>query len=316
MERRLGVMGTSLELEVEAGERARALEASEAAVRAIEETERRLSTWREDSDLALLNRSRVGEPVALARETAAELREALGCAAETSGAFDPTAGVLVRAWDLRGKGRIPGEDELRQARARTGYEGLKVVGQRAIRARDVVVEEGAFGKGAALDRAAEALRRAGARAAWIDLGGQVLVLGRERVIPIAHPRKRHSPALELTLASGSVATTGNSERMRVVDGQPVGHVLDPRTGRPARELGSVSVIAPGGARADCLSTALYVLGPRAALEWARLHPGVEVAILEESEAGLRVLASPGLRGLLRPAPGASVRFEFDSGEVR
>ncbi len=317
VERRLGVMGTSLVVEVEADDRARALEASEAAVRAIEDTEQRLSTWREDSEFSKLNRARAGESVALSPNTVADLRAALACAEATGGAFDPTLGALVQAWDLRGEGRNPSTQALQAARVRTGFQHLSISGNEATRRADVLLEEGGFGKGAALDWAAAALQRSGAKSASIDIGGQVLVFGKEAAISIAHPGKREAPAVELTLSAGSLATTGNSVRAKVVDGQRIGHVLDPRTGRPAREIGSVSVIASTGATADCLSTALYVLGPRSALEWAKRRPGVEVIILEEVDAGLRVRASASLRGKLRAARGVSVKFEFDDeGPVR
>ncbi len=314
VERRLAVMGTSLSLEVAAGDRAAALKASEAAVRAIEDTERRLSTWRAESELARLNRAPVGAQTALSEATAADLGQALACAEATAGAFDLTVGALVDAWDLRGAGRIPAGTERAEALRRVGHGLLSLEGQTAVRRADLRVEEGGFGKGAALDRAMEALRRGGATWAWLDLGGQVAVSGKEVVVSIAHPAERGTAALELVLGAGSASTTGNSERGRVVDGERVGHLLDPRSGAPARDFGSVTVVAKSAAWADCLSTALFVLGPSAALEWARRHEGVEVVVLEPVEGGLRARASAGLRHALRASGGAGVLLEFDDGE--
>lgn len=298
--RRLALMGTSLEVSVQAASREAGLEASERAIRAIERTEARLSTWRGDSELSRLNRTPVGEAVALGATTAAELELALACAREMGGAFDPTVGALVRAWDLRGEGRIPGALELERALAATGHEHLQLTdGGQAVRLRPVAVEEGGFGKGAALARAREALLQAQVESASLDLGGQVLAMGQELWVPLAHPAHRDVPVLELLLADASMSTSGNSERRKLIGGTPVGHLLDPRTGRPAPFEGSVTVVTADAQRADCLSTALFVLGPEAALAFAERHPEVQAIVLEEKDGALKVRASAGLEPRLR-----------------
>ncbi|HVG09996.1 MAG TPA: FAD:protein FMN transferase [Thermoanaerobaculia bacterium] len=280
VERRLAVMGTSLEIHVEAADRNQALAASERAVAAIEAAEDRLSTWRDDSELARLNS---GQAVPLSPALAADLEEAQRCREETDGAFDPAVGRLVQAWGLRSGGRRPDPEELR-----------KVV--ESIRERtDLVLEEGGFGKGAGL---ADAMRALGAvTRAWLDLGGQTVVLGRWD-IPVADPRFRERPVVALTIDGGSVSTSGNSERGIVVDGERLGHILDPRSGRPAPDFGSLTVWTADPLRADCLSTGLYVMGPESALGWAAGHPGVEVLVLRPRGERVEALASVGLKGKL------------------
>ncbi len=279
VERRLGAMGTELEVKVEAGNRALALEASEAAVRALEAAEARLSTWRDDSELARLNRAPVDTPVALSPRLAAELRGVQHWWRETGGAFDPGIGLLVAAWGLRTGGRVPTAEEREAARAAGGLAGLELtLDGRALRRRPgLILEEGGWGKGAGLDAAVEALRADGhARAAVLNLGGQVAVYrqGAEPAtpwtVPLADPRDRQRAVVALAVASGSVATSGNSEHGFERDGVRYGHLLDPATGSPARDFGSLTVWAPEALAADCLSK-LYVLGPDAALAWARAH---------------------------------------------
>jgi thiamine biosynthesis lipoprotein len=326
VERTVYLMGTAASVRVEAGDRAAALAASEAAVRALEAAEARLSTWTEESELARLNRAPVGEPTALSPALAAELAAADACRRDTGGAFDPAVGTLVEAWGLRSGGRLPNPGELAAARAATGGEGLELrAGGAAVRRwPGLSIEEGGFGKGAALDAALAAAATAspeGLRAAWIDLGGQVAYLGRSSEpveVTVAHPVHRDRQLVALRLDGwgdghgGSVATSGNSERGITVAGERRSHVLDPRTGEPAPDFGSLTVLAPTGLRADCLSTGLYALGPEAALAWAAAHPGVEVVVLRHGETGVEVLATPGLQGRLRvldPAAVTSVRFE-------
>lgn len=308
VERRVAMMGTTLHLRVEAADRPTALQASERAVRALEATEARLSTWREDSELSRLNQAKPGEPIALSSELAAELSAARACWLESTGAFDPTVGALAAAWGLRDGGREPSETERAQALEATGMDELELEGDHAIKRRPgLVLEEGAFGKGAGLSAALDALASARALSATLDLGGQLAVLGAaDRQDParfaVADPRDRSREVLTLELARGSVATSGNSERGIVAGGHERGHLLDPRTGRPAADFGSLTVWTDDPLRADCLSTGLYVLGPDAALDWARRQPGVEVLVLTPSLDGHRLIAraTPGLAATLHP----------------
>ena len=90
-------------------------------------------------------------------------------------------------------------------------------------------------------------------------------------VAIAHPARRHQVALALTLTTGSLATSGASERSRVVDGRPVGHILDPRTGQPIHRPESVTVWHEDPLAADILSTALYVMGADNGLDHAEQH---------------------------------------------
>jgi thiamine biosynthesis lipoprotein len=301
VERRLGAMGTELDVKVEAASRAVALEASEAAVRALEAAEARLSTWREDSELERLNRAPVDMPVELSPRLAAELRGVQRWWRETGGAFDPGIGPLVAAWGLRTGGRVPTGQERERARAAGGLAGLELTADgRAVRRRPGLrIEEGGWGKGAGLDAAIEALRAGGqARAAVLNLGGQVAVYGQALwTVPVADPRDRRRAVVALTVSSGSVATSGNSEHGFERDGVRYGHLLDPATGSPARDFGSLTVWAPDPLAADCLSK-LYVLGPGAALAWARAHEHVEVLVLEPLPGGLRARATAGWQGRL------------------
>src|SRR6185295_16213692 len=172
-----------------------------------------------------------------------------------------------------------------------------------------LLEEGGFGKGAGLRDAIGALSRAGVSRASLDLGGQVAVLGRGWTIPVADPRRRDRPVIALSIDGGSVSTSGNGERGIEVNGRRLGHILDPRTGEPAADFGSLTVWTADPLRADCLSTGLYVLGPGRALRWAAAHPGVEVLVLRPAGDGLQALASPGLKGKLKTlAPKVEIAF--------
>lgn len=262
-------MGTVLAVAVAAPTRDAGLDASERAIREIQRVEDLLTTWR-DSPLSRLDAAPVGAEAPLDEELAGLLATTFAWSARTDRAFDPTVMPLVRAWDLRGAGRIPSPEELSAAHGATGTGHFRfAVDGRSVARLDARagIEEGAWGKGYALDRAAERLGDAGA---FIDLGGQVLArgqddAGRDWSVGIADPRRRDRPVLALRLSNASASTSGDSERSRFVAGRRIGHLLDPRTGEPAEDFGSVTVIAPSALDADILSTAFFVLGPDAGL---------------------------------------------------
>jgi thiamine biosynthesis lipoprotein len=305
LERRLQAMGTELNLVVSAPDRATALAASDAAFRAIQAAERRLSTWTPDSELSRVNHAAVGEEVRLTPPLARDLGGALDCARATDGAFAPGVGALVQAWGLRSGGRWPDAREIDEARSAASPTNVRFDGERITRVNDrFVFEEGGFGKGAGLDDAMTALETTAASGAVLDLGGQVAVWGDVvSDVAIADPRRRDDVALRMNVRYGSIATTGNSERGIVVDGRRLGHVLDPRTGRPSPDFGSLTVWAEDAATADCLATGLYVLGPEAALCWAAGRDDVAVVVLRETRLGLEALASPVLRDRLTGVAG-------------
>ncbi len=312
--RHLTAMGTALALTVSAPTRDRALAASEAAVRAVEAAEGLLSTWREDTPLARLNAAAPGVATPVSVELFGLLKKIFEWEKTTGGAFDPAVRPLVAAWGLRTGGRIPTAAELASSRDAASvrlftFEDSSLTVTR--HASLAGIDEGAWGKGWALDRAADALRATGSIAFVLDLGGQVITGGDETTIAVAHPRDRSRTVATLRLKDASASTSGNSERGLVVGGRRVGHLLDPRTGQPAPDFGSVTVIAKDGLTADVLSTALFVLGPEKGMALSeRLRAnGVahETLYFFESEDGpdLRISMSPGMKRLVDcPTPGA------------
>ncbi|MPY89498.1 MAG: hypothetical protein GEU99_16425 [Luteitalea sp.] len=294
VERQAYVMGTACRLATYAPNREVGLARLERMLRALEATEQWLSTWRDDTALTRLNRQPVGRPVQLDAELCDLLRTLGRWWARTEGAFDPAVGRLVDAWGLRSGGRTPGAASLVRARARSGFAHVAVDEDcRLTRTRAVTLEEGAFGKGAGLDRAAAAANGG----AWlIDLGGQLMAGGPPPEgmgwdVALAHPRQRDRPALVVTLVSGSLSTSGGSERDVAVNGRRVGHVLDPRTGHPAAFSGSVTVWHPQALAADILSTALYVMGPDRGMRWAEAHGVAACFLLPKVGGRVRVVKS-------------------------
>ncbi len=282
-------MGTTLRIAAAAPDRPQAIQAIEEAFDAVRRVDGLLSTWRDDSEITPLNHAPVGYPVPLSSRLYALLRDAAAWARLTSGAFDPAIGSLIDAWDLRGKGRMPSSAALTRARTAAGIDHFVFADSaHTITRTDSAswLDTGGFGKGVALAAARQALLRRRVSAASLNFGGQVLVVGADPggadwTVPVAHPARREEPAAWLHLRDCSASTSSQSERFVTVDGQRLGHILDPRTGRPVPAWGSVTVVAEDPAVADAASTALLVLGPEEGAKWAERREDMGVLFLIE-----------------------------------
>lgn len=261
------LMGTICEIQVLPGHDQQ-VEAAYAEARRIETM---LSTWTTESEVARVNR---GEAVPSA-ELQALLDVAEHWSRRTSGAFDPRVKALVDVWRIRDDGALPARETIELARAQTQ------------------IDEGAFGKGYAIDRMLALLPR---EKAMINFGGQVAVRGMLRV-DIADPADRNTPALSLELRDASISTSSGSEKTFSSGGREFSHILDPRTGEALPPRGSVSVIATEALTADILSTALYVMGDDDGLRWADANGITAIYITSDRKVRLSAAAREHVRGL-------------------
>lgn len=351
-ERTWPAMGTLLHASARAPEDAAAEGAVRAARTRVLAVDSLMSTYRPDSDLSRVNRAAGREgPVSVSAETARVLEEALRWARLTGGAFDPTAGPLGRAWGFHeGEPRVPPPAARDSAARLVGWERVE---QRETEPAVRLPEEGmrldlgAVAKGHALDAAVGAMRARGAEAGMVDLGGNLRVFGpppgdaagsRDPEVPdreagsdrdagtdrstggwrlgIRHPRGGGTLLGTLSLDSGAVATSGDAEQFFERGGVRYSHIMDPRSGRPARGVAQVTVVAREASTADALATALFVLGPDRGLEWLRrndrIGPGrdqLSLALWVRDPEGGPVCP----RHLVRAGPGAD-RVDLRLGE--
>jgi len=277
---------------------ARVGEVQQAFARVAEE----LNEWRPGTPLANVNkaagRHAVEVPPALLEVVATGL--ALGRL--TDGAFDITWASLWGLWDFRAADPvIPEAAEIARRTALIGYDRVVLdqdAGTLRLPTAGMKIGLGGIAKGYALVRSGAALREAGVRSGLVSAGGQVLAMGDKAGRPwrvgIRDPRgAADEPFVVLHVRDTSVSTSGDYERFFVKDGVRYHHILDPRTGRPARGLRSATVVTADPTRADALSTALMVMGKDKGLALIGRLPDVEALVVDD--AG-RVHQSEGMAG--------------------
>ncbi len=264
------LMGTIAEVRVHAGPDAEeARRAVAAAVDELRAIDRLMAVQRPDSDVSRLNREGAGGPVSVDPRVVAVLEKALEVWRLSEGAFDVMVLPLAQSWGFtdgrphRPTGREP-------AIART--DALRIDRAASTVVFDdprAAIDLGGIAKGYALDRARDVLRAHGVTSAYLDLGGEIATIGRPPDgiywrIGIRHPRRAGTLLGVLEVDETAVSTSSDGEQFVEVGGERFGHIFDPRTGKPARGLVSVTVVHDDAALGDGLSTASVVLGEAAA----------------------------------------------------
>lgn len=294
------LMGTTAEVQALApGDAQAALEAAFGALARVDDS---MSLWK-PSELSALNQA--GSAV-VSEALLGTLRVALDVARASGGAYDPTVEPLVRAsGGLGGPRRRLGDDERRALLARVGHARVELdADSRRVTLRDGArLDLGGVAKGYAVDLAVAALRARGATAGLVDLGrSSVAAFGQPLTLDVADPEdERRPPWAALVLEETALGSSSGAQ-------QP-GHILDPRSGRPAQGLLGVTVVAASAAEADALSTAVFVLGPEAGLRLLRERGADGLLLLHDPRGRRLLLLTPGFRDRheLRVAPGVVAR---------
>lgn len=269
-------MGTQCHIVVVDGPPDAPLEAEQA----VRDLESRWSRFIASSDVSRLNAAD-GAFVEVAPETADLIGLAAECRLETNGWFDPflAADLVALGYDrtmddVRADappGGMPvttpddpaiGEPLRRPSPVRTDAEG------RVALCDGVAFDPGGIGKGRTADLVADAIMETGATGTLVNIGGDLRVEGTNGtdawVVAITNPFDEAGPDIgEIGIVEGGLATSSPlRRRWQAPDGTAAHHILDPRTGRPAKiELASLTVTAPDAASAEVLATAVMLAGP-------------------------------------------------------
>jgi thiamine biosynthesis lipoprotein len=272
------------------------VDAARAALDEADDIESILTVFRDSSEVVDLNRRGAAGPVAVSSRLYSILALSADLHARTEGAFDVTSTPLSRVWGFLARdGRLPADAEIENARTVVGMRHVRLDPDRktvSFTRPGVEVSFGAIGKGAALDRMADVLRRHGARRALLS-GGSSSVLaigGRGRGWPVdVRPRLVGQPVGRLWIRDGAVGTSGAGEQFVIAGGRRYGHVIDPRTGRPAEAALAASAITHDAASADALSTAFLIGGPPLADAYCARYPGtLAVLVLDDAADPVRI----------------------------
>lgn len=289
------IMGTFSRVIVVARDSRTAAACIEAAFKEQQRVDVLMSSYRDDSELSEVNRDARNEPVEVSAATFEILAKAIAFSELSGGAFDVTIGPLTDLWRSAGEANsIPTEAELLSARSKVGYEKLILdANETTVRfaAEGMKLDLGGIAKGYAIDKSVEVIKRCGAVAGMVDIGGDIRCFGapagkRDKwLIGLQDPNvaaddlDQGKYLFALQLADGAIATSGGYRRFTLVRGERQSHIIDTKSGRGTDKLASVTVIAKDAITADALATAVSVLGPQKGMALIERLPGTEAILI-------------------------------------
>ena len=274
----------------------------------LQNLHRRLHAWKpasmdQLSELGQVNAAFAqGRSLTVAPDLAAMLMEAQQLSAQSDGLFNPALGHLIGTWGFQRDEFSPqpiATLAIQKWRdAKPSMADIVIEGERIhSNNRAVKLDLGGYAKGYALDRAATYLRQQGVQHALINIGGNIIAMGQYGDQPwrvgIQHPRLPNAMAT-LDLHDGwAIGTSGDYQRYFMLDGQRYCHIIDPRTGYPAKHMQSVTVLVPpqavwkagAGVLSDVASKPLFIAGNAQSEHYAHIFAIQDYLLIDDNAVG-------------------------------
>jgi len=300
---RAGVaMGSELQLRAWTTGEAAARASFDAVFAEFERLEALMSTWRPGSDVLRINAAAGVQPVPVHTDVRDVLRQARQISEWTEGTFDVTFGALTDVWkfDHDQDNSVPAEAEIRARLPLIDYRRIEIddrAGTVFLTRTGMKIHLGGIGKGYAVERATRIIRAAGVHDFMIQAGGDLYVGGHKDGRPwrlgINDPRGPEGKSFAtVDLTDSTFSTSGDYARFFMTDGVRYHHILDPRTGQPARLCRSVTIAAESPVLADAIAKGVFILGPEKGMALVERIPHLEAVIVTAKN---EVLVSSGLK---------------------
>ena len=242
------------------------------------------------SELYQLNHQDKTKPIKISKELAKVINIGLEYSKLSNGTFDITVGQLIDLWDFKADTpKLPETSAIAGALTSIGYRGITLNDSTiSFSNPNTIIDLGAVAKGYIADKIKEYLIEQGVDSAIINLGGNVLCVGKKNsddfTIGITDP-KGSSDILKLKINDQSVVTSGIYQRYFEVEGKYYHHILNPKTGYSYDNgLASVTIISNHSVDGDALSTVCFTLGKEQGLALVNQLAGIEAVFIDTNNA--------------------------------
>jgi len=268
------------------GDKKTVIDAIKKATEEIRKVEAEVSSWKPGSDVYLLNQNS-GQFVKVSKHTLQLLKIAKTAYKETEGTFDITIGAVWDLYPFRDSSKpIPSDLQIQEKLQFVNASKIEINERFSIAKipENMKINMGGIAKGYAAGIAIEIMKKNRIKNAAISAGGDTYLLGKKSTgawkISIENPRWEGRNIEEFYAENISVATSGDSKRYLIINGKRYGHILDPRTGKPANDAQSVTIITKNPTLADVYATAVYVMGATEGLKWVEKRANIEALIVD------------------------------------
>jgi thiamine biosynthesis lipoprotein len=285
LEKSADSMGSTYSIALYGYDRVRMEAAADAAFDEVRRLDELLSNYRPESEWSQVNLHAAEKPMKVSPELFQLLSACVEYSQESDGAFDISVGPLMKVWGFyKGSGHLPHRPEISAALTKVGYRHIHL--DRAAQTvwfdrAGVELDPGGIGKGYAVDRMVDVLRKNGVQIALVaGSGSSIYGMGAPPAEPkgwrvdIRDPKDSHKTSTEVFLKDTSMSTSGSYEKFFRAEGRTYAHIMDPRTGYPAQGSVSVSVIAPRTIDSEAWAKPYFVNGR----PWAARHKPKEFRV--------------------------------------
>lgn len=288
---------------------------AEAALSEIRRLESLMTTWKPDSEVSQVNANAGQKAVRVSPEVYDVISRAQGFSKLSLGAFDVSFYALRGLWffDDDVQPVLPDKEEIRKRLPLIDYRAIELrPTDRTVRLlkKGMAMNLGGLGKGYAVDAAVRRLKAGGILAGSVQAGGDLAVFGKREGGPfwagIRDPRSADptDSFAVCQIQDHAFSTAGDYERAFVKDGKRYHHILDPRTGWPAKGARSVTIYAQDATTADGLDDIVLMVGKERGLALVETFPDAGAVIVDAQN---RVTISRRLKPLCKilhaPTPG-------------
>jgi thiamine biosynthesis lipoprotein len=304
------VFGTQVDISIYGEDEGKARQAVASVMHEFQRLHDLLHAWK-PSELSALNAAVAqGKSKEVSAEVAQMLQGAAKMSAQSGGLFNPAIGGLIQTWGFQAddfKAVLPDEKKVTALlKANPQMSDLVFSPANPQRENSVTISShnptaqidlGGYAKGYALDRAAAILKQLGIHNALINIGGNVLALGKHGArawrVGIQHPRKP-GPLATLELLDGeAIGTSGDYQRYFELNGKRYCHLIDPRSGYPAQGVQAVTILTQGehaGLLSDGPSKPIFIAGTQG---WRAAAQQMQVseALLIDAEGVVHITAA-------------------------
>lgn len=281
------IMGTAVSVELWADDDKTAHDAIEAVMQEMTHIDQTMSPYIETSELALINREATQHPVKISAEMLLLLKTSIHYSEVSHGAFDISFASVGYMYDYRNHIK-PSDAQIASHLNAIDYRSIKLdAGASTVQFMKpgMRIDLGGIAKGYSVDQGAEILRARGIKNAIVTAGGDSRILGDHRgrpwMVGIKDPRAENKSAVMLPLADTAISTSGDYERYFMDGERRVHHIINPKTGKSALGIRSVSVLAPHGIDTDALTKPLFILGVQRGMEIIDKIPGVDAIVIDD-----------------------------------
>jgi thiamine biosynthesis lipoprotein len=295
------IMGTRCAVELWSEDRAKGEAAIKSVFDDMKRIDRLMSTWKEDTEISLVNREAGKHPVKIGAELFRLLQESVRYSELTHGAFDITYASVGYLYDFK-RGVHPDRKAIDAALPGINWRHM-VLDERKLTVSftrpGMRIDLGGIAKGYSVDRGIEILQKQGITRAMVNAGGDTRIIGdrfgKPWMVGVRDPDHEGKVFLRLPLTDTAFSTSGDYERYFDENGTRFHHIIDPKTGDSARKCRSVTVISGTATRTDALTKSVFIMGPEEGIRFIDTLPDVDaVAVAPDGKVYYsKGLAPPG-----------------------